>query len=114
MSVGVLGGTGVFVLVRVGGGCVRVGGREVGVRLATTTEVGGIRVLLGKVGVIVTNRRCVSVGCGVRDAEIRVPVGANVSVGTKTVTICSVRAAAVPKLETAKSTMLIGSSVRGI
>ena len=106
---GAVGGIGV--LVAVGNG-VRVGGLTVGVRLAMMTAVGAMRVLLAMVGVIVTKCLCVSVGCGVRDAGTGVPVGANVSVGTKTVTICSVRAAAVPKLETAKSTMLIGSSVR--
>ena len=42
------------------------------------------------------------------------PVGTNVSVGTKSVTICSVSAAAVSKLATARSTMLIGSSVMEI
>jgi hypothetical protein len=40
--------------------------------------------------------------------------GVNVSVGTKTVTICSVSAAAVSKLATARSTRLIGSSVMEI
>jgi hypothetical protein len=107
-------------LVLVGVGCgrvgVRVGGLDVGVRLGliTAVVVGGMRVLLGKVGVMVTKRLCVSVGCGVSDAEAGVPVGTKVSVGTKAVTNCSVRAAAVSKLETAKSTMLIGSSVMGI
>ena len=115
-SVGVLvGGIGVRVRVTVGGMGVRVrvavGGLEVGVRLGTNVAVKGTRVLLGRVGVMVTNRRCVSVGCGVRDGGESVLVGTSVSVGTKTVTICSVSAAAVWKLETAISTRLIGSSV---
>ena len=114
-SVGV-GGTGVGVggngvLVKVGGG---VGGGRVGVRLAMTTAVRVLRALLVTVGVIVTKRLCVSVGWGVNDAGIGVLLGVIVSVGTKTVTICSVNAAAVPKLETARSTILIGSSVMGI
>ena len=96
-------------MVRVGVG----GGGRVGVR------VGGLDVrvdrgLLVTVGVIVTKRLCVSVGSGVRDARTGVLLGVIVSVGTKTVTTCSVNAAAVPKLETARSTMLIGSSVMGI
>jgi hypothetical protein len=97
------------VLVKVGGG-----GLGVAVRLAALTTVTGVRTLLVRVGVIVTKRLCVSVGCAVRDAGAGVPLGLSVSVGTKTVTICSVSAAAVPKLETAKSRILIGSSVMGI
>jgi hypothetical protein len=71
-----------------------------------------IGVLLGRgrlvrVGVTVT--KClgvdVSEGKGVRD---RVAVGTKVCVGTKTVTTCSVSAAAVSRLETAKSTMFNG------
>ena len=92
----------------------RVGGGRVGVRLAMMTGVRVDRGLLVAVGVIVTKRICVSVGWGVRDAGTGVLLGVIVSVGTKTVTICSVSAAAVPKLETARSTMLIGSSVMGI
>ena len=105
-----MGGTGV--LVRVGGGGVRVGGLDV--RVAAGADVIVKRGRLVFVGVMVTNRLCVSVGCGVMDARAFVAVGARVSVGTKTVTICSVSAAAVPKLETARSTMLIGSSVMGM
>lgn len=93
---------------------VRVGGLRVGVGLATITRVGGMRVLLTSVGVMVTKRLCVSVACGVREAGACVLVGVSVWVGTKTVTICSVRAAAVSKLETARSTMLIGSSLMGM
>ena len=104
-----VGGT--DVLVEVGG---RVGGGRVEVRLATMTAVRVARALLVKVGVIVTKRLCVSVGCGVREAGTGVLLGVIVSVGTKTVTICSVRAAAVPKLETARSNMLMGSSVMEI
>jgi hypothetical protein len=76
--------------------------------------VGGTRVLRTRVGVMVTKRLCVSVGSGVREAGTGVALGTRVSVGTKTVTTCSVNAAAVSKLETAKSTRLIGSSVIGM
>ena len=99
------------VLVRVG---VIIGGLDVGVRLATTTAVSVERALLVMVGVIVTKRLGVSVGWGVREAGTGVLLGVMVSVGTKIVTTCSVRAAAVPKLATARSTMLIGSSVMEI
>ena len=54
-------GVGVRVRVAVGRG-VDVGGFGVGVRLAITTGVTGMRVFLGIVGVMVTNRLCVSVG----------------------------------------------------
>ena len=111
-----VGGTGVRVgggvLVEVGSG-VRVGGR-VGVRLATTTAVRVARTRLVTVGVMVTKRLGVSVGSGVREVGTGVLLGVSVPVGTKTVTICSVSAAAVPKFETARSTMLMGSSVMGI
>jgi hypothetical protein len=53
----------------------------------------------------------VSEGRGVKEAVL---VGVSVSVGTKIVTACSVRAAAVSRLETASSTMLSGSIVSGI
>ena len=96
------------VRVRVGGGL------GVAVRLATMTAVRVERTRFVHVGVIVTKRLCVSVAWGVNDAGMGVRLGVTVSVGTKTVTICSVSAAAVPKLETAKSTMLIGSRVRGL
>lgn len=102
---------GIGVRVRVGDGGMRVGvrvGREVGVRLGRITAVSVGRALLVNVGVIVTKRRCVSVGTGVNEAGTGVLVGTSVSVGTKTVTICSVSAAAVSKLETANSTRLIG------
>jgi hypothetical protein len=109
---------GVFVIVIRMGVFVGVGNRVgdffVGVRLEMTTGVVVIRILLVTVGVMVTKRLCVSVGCGVADAGTGVLVGASVSVGTKAVTICSVSAAAVPKLETARSTRFIGSSVIGM
>ena len=92
---------------------VRVGAL-VGVRLATATAVKVARTLLVAVGVMVTKRLGVSVDAGVTDSGTGVLLGARVSVGTNTVTICSVRAAAVPKLETARSKRLIGSSVMGI
>ena len=103
-SVGVMGvfvrvkvGTGVLVLVAVGTGVrvrVAVGGLRVGVRLAMI-GVEGIRVLRGRVGVIVTKRRGVLVDDGVIEGGESVFVGTSVSVGTKTVTTCSVSAAAV-------------------
>jgi hypothetical protein len=93
---------------------VRVGGRDVGVRLGGITAVSVGRTLRVKVGVIVTKRRWVSVAIGVSDAGAGVLVGTSVSVGTNTVTACSVKAAAVSKLETAKSTRLIGASVTGM
>ena len=95
VAVKVGGGRGVLVLVAVGGTEVRVGGRAVGVRLGTVVAVKGSRVLRGSVGVIVTKRRCVSVGSGVREGGESVRVGTRVSVGTKAVTTCSVSAAAV-------------------
>lgn len=58
-------------------------------------RVEGIRVLRGRVGVMVTKRRGVSVDEGVREGRTGVLVGTSVSVGTKTVTTCSVSAAAV-------------------
>jgi hypothetical protein len=69
-------------------------------------------VLLGRgrlvrVGVTVTKRLGVDVseGKGVRE---KVAVGTKVCVGTNTVTACSVSAAAVSRLETARSTMFSG------
>jgi hypothetical protein len=53
----------------------------------------------------------VSDGRGVSEIVL---VGTSVSVGTKTVTACSVRAAAVSKLATARSTKFNGMSVAGI
>lgn len=110
------GGTGVLVRVAVGTGVrvrVAVGGLGVDVRLGTNVAVKGTRVLLGRVGVMVTKRRGVSVVVGVMDGGESVLVGTSVSVGTKTVTTCSVSAAAVWKLATARSTMLRGSRVMG-
>ena len=98
-------GCGVYVRV---GKRVLVGGLEVGLAATTVAVRRGFLVF---VGVIVTKCLCVSVGCGVREAGSSVFVGVIVSVGTKAVTTCSVSAAAVWKLETARSTRLIGSSV---
>jgi hypothetical protein len=53
----------------------------------------------------------VSEGSGVNEAVL---VGVSVWVGTKTVTACSVSAAAVSRLETASSTMLSGWMVSGM
>jgi hypothetical protein len=53
----------------------------------------------------------VSEGSGVNEAVL---VGVRVWVGTKTVTACSVSAAAVSRLETASSTMLSGWMVSGM
>jgi hypothetical protein len=110
-----VGGTGVRVgrgvFVRVGIGVFVGGGLEVGLAKITVAVLRGFLVI---VGVMVTKCLCVSVGCGVRDAGFSVLVGINVSVGTNAVTTCSVSAAAVLKLETARFTRLIGSSVRGM
>ena len=107
------GGSGVRVRVTVGGAGVR-DGTLVGVRLATITRVGARRVLLGSCGVMVTNWRAVSVGWGVSEIVVVGCSGIRVSVGTKAVTTCSVRAAAVPKFEMARSTMFNGSRVMEI
>ena len=93
---------------------VAVGGRVVGVRLGTLVGVDVIRALRVPVGVIVTNPLGVSEGTEVGGTSDAVLVGVTVAVGTKTVTICSVRAAAVSKLATARSTIFSGSSVIGI
>ena len=120
VSVG--GGTGVFVLV--GGRGVRDGvrlGMRVGVRVGMrvggrvgvrTIRVGVLRGFLVIVGVMVTKRLGVSDGSGVRDGD-SVPVGSGlrVAVGTNTVTTCSVSAAAVSRLETARSTIFRGAIV---
>jgi hypothetical protein len=63
---------------------------------------------------MVTNRLGVSDGSGVRDGvSVAVSVGTalGVAVGTNTVTTCSVRAAAVSRLETARSTRFRGAMV---
>ena len=86
----------------VGGGGILVGGINISV-------AAGARVLRGIVGVTVTNRlgvsvgvgRCVAVLCG----------GTGVEVGTKAVTTCCVSAAAVFRLETAKSRIFRGAMV---
>jgi hypothetical protein len=108
ISVGVLVGRGVFVDVGTG---VLVG-RGVDVRLGTRVGVAGSRVLRGMVGVMVTNRLGVSDGSGVREGvNVSVGTAVGVAVGTKTVTTCSVNAAAVSRLETARSRILMGTSV---
>jgi hypothetical protein len=99
----VVGGTGV--LVGAGRGVFVRGGIN-GAGVASR----GRRVLLG---VIVTKRRGVSVGLGVMDA-VFVGTIVFVSVGTNWVTACSVRATAVFKFATAKSTIFKGISVAGI
>ena len=105
-AVGVLVGRGVFVEVGAG---VLVG---LGVEVGTRVGVAGSRVLRGMVGVIVTNRLGVSDGSGVREGVgVSVGTAVGVAVGTKTVTTCSVNAAAVSRLETARSRMLMGTSV---
>ncbi len=115
-SVGVKVGRGVLVRVTVGGTgvFVRVGGGGMGVRVRVgiRVTVAGSRVRRGSVGVIVTSRLGVSDGCGVRDGD-SVPVGSTlgVAVGTKAVTTCSVRAAAVSRLENARSTRFKGAIV---
>jgi hypothetical protein len=87
---------------------------EVGCRVEVGTREGvnDSRIRLVTVGVIVTKRRAVAVseggGWGVM---LEVLVGESVAVGTNTVTTCSVSAAAVSRLETARSRMLIGSMV---
>ena len=72
-------------------------------------------VLLGRgrfvrVGVIVTKRLGVDVSVG-KGVRVSVAVGTRVCVGTNTVTACSVSAAAVSRLETARSTIFSGSIV---
>lgn len=124
VSVSVGGGTGVFVSVgsgtgvsvRVGSGVggtrVLVGGIGVFVRIGTRVEVRGGRTRLVPVGVTVTKRRGVDVSDGKGLGE-SVTVKMSVCVGTNAVTTCSVSAAAVSRLETAKSTIFNGSTVMG-
>jgi hypothetical protein len=100
---------GIGVSVMVGGGIdVRVGGIWVGILVGV--KVGRARLV--RVGVTVTKRLGVEVevsdGKGTGES---VSVGSNVCVGTKTVTACSVSAAAVSRLEYARSTILIGATV---
>jgi hypothetical protein len=120
-----VGGTGVFV--RVGGISVLVGVGGIGVFVLVGARVGtfvgggrgvfvsdsrGRRVAVGGIRVDVGTAVDVLVGgTGVLESVL---VGTSVSVGTKTVTACSVRAAAVSKLATASSTMFNGGSVAGI
>lgn len=97
----VIVGTGVFV----GAGVlVGRGGRGVAVGRGRRVRVGGGRVDVGR-------RVAVSVGRGV---NVAVFVGVRVGVGTNSVTACSVSAAAVLKLETARSTISSGAMVTGI
>jgi hypothetical protein len=63
---------------------------------------------------MVTKRLCVSVGWGVREAVLVGVMGVKVAVGTNSVTTCSVNAAAVSRLETARSTIFRGSIVMGM
>ena len=114
-SVGVSGG-GIGVSVSVGKG-VSVGngvlvlvGMDMGVFVGTKAVVEVGRGRLVRVGVTVT--KCfgveVSEGRGVGESVL---VGTRVCVGTNRVTTCSVRAATVSRLETAKSRTLSGSIV---
>jgi hypothetical protein len=116
VSVGaaVVGGTGVLegVSVLVGGGRgvkVLVGGIRVDVGGGFSVKVGRARRV--NVSVMVTKLGGVDVDvseAGTSGVRLAVLVGDRVAVGTNTVTACSVRAAAVSRLETAKSRMLIG------
>jgi hypothetical protein len=61
---------------------------------------------------MVTKRLGVSEGWGVREGDsVSVGTGLSVAVGTNSVTTCSVSAAAVSRLETARSTRLRGTMV---
>jgi hypothetical protein len=103
-------GRGVFVRVDVG--TFVAGGTGVRVRVGIRVAVAGARVRRGMVGVIVTKRLGVSDGSGVRDGDsVLVGSGLRVAVGTNTVTTCWVSAAAVSRLETAKSTIFKGTIV---
>ena len=106
-----VGGMGVLVegiTVFVGGIGVRVGGICVGILVGV--NVGRARLVA--VGVIVTKRLGVDVDVSDdRVAGESVLVGTMVCVGTNAVTTCSVSAAAVSRLETARSTILRGSIV---
>jgi hypothetical protein len=110
---GVLVGTsvavGIGVSVMVGGGIdVRVGGIWVGILV--WVNVGRTRLV--RVGVTVTKRLGVEVEVSDdKGTGESVLVGANVCVGTNTVTACSVSAAAVSRLAYARSTMLMGATV---
>lgn len=110
-SVAVGGRTGVLVG---GGRGVFVGaGRGVFVRGGINGAAVASRGRRVRVGVMVTNRLGVSEGMGVSDG-VSVGTIVLVAVGTNCVTACSVRATAVFKFATAKSTMLSGISVAGI
>ena len=64
-----------------------------------------------RLGVMVTKCGGVEVDvseAGTSGVKLAVLVGDRVAVGTNTVTACSVRAAAVSRLETARSSMLMG------
>jgi hypothetical protein len=115
---GVVGGTAVVGVIGVleGVNVLVGGGRGVKVLVGMRVDVGGIgvreaRTRRVKVGVMVT--KCGGVDVDVSEAEtsgvkLAVFVGDRVAVGTNTVTACSVRAAAVSRLETARSRMLMG------
>ena len=106
-----VGGMGVLLegmTVFVGGIGVRVGGICVGILVGV--NVGRARLV--RVGVTVTKRLGVDVDVSDdRGAGESVSLGTSVCVGTNAVTTCSVSAAAVSKLETARSTILRGSIV---
>jgi len=108
-GIGVSVGVGINVLV--GGGMgVFVGGTGVCVFGGIKVEVKVERTRLVKVGVTVTKCLGVDVSDG-KGAGESVSVGLIVGVGTNIVTACSVNAAAVSRLETARFTMLSGSIV---
>jgi hypothetical protein len=121
VSVSVGGGTGVsvgvgmkvFVGGMVGGIGVFVGGTGVCVFVGIKVEVKVERTRLVKVGVTVTKRLGVDVSDGKARGE-SVLVGTRVGVGTNIVTACSVSAAAVSRLETARFTIFSGSIVIAI
>jgi hypothetical protein len=98
-----VGGTGVDVLV--GGRVGTLVGGGAGVLVSASR---GRRVAVGGISVRVGATVLVSDGRGVKEA---VRVGTSVSVGTKTVTTCSVRAAAVSRLATARSRIFNGTRV---
>jgi hypothetical protein len=104
MGVGVRDGVTVGTGVLVGCGVLTaIGGWEVAVGPSRRVRVGGGWVNVGR-------RVAVSVGAGV---SVGVRVGTSVAVGTNSVTDCSVRAAAVRRLETARSRRSSGTRVAG-
>jgi hypothetical protein len=99
-----VGGIGVGVLV--GTRVAVFGGRGIDVLVAISR---GRRVRVGKI--FVGTRVDVLVSSGGTGVSELVLVGMSVSVGTKAVTTCSVSAAAVSRLETARSMRFNGMSV---